>query len=80
MDTREQIISYLKKEIEEYRNENDELVDSGLLDSLKLMELISYIEDKYNIEIDIDDIDPESFNTVNSIVSLIEKNVSRKEK
>lgn len=80
MDTREQIISYLMKEIEGYRNENDELVDSGLLDSLKLMELISFIEDNYNIEIDIDDIEPETFNTVNSIVSLIEKNVSRKEK
>lgn len=53
--------------------ETDELLYSGILNSLGLMTLISELSDEFEIEIDVDDLEFEDFSTVNSIVALIER-------
>ena len=47
------------------------LVDDKLLSSLDLMALISELEDAFGIEIDMDDIVPENFNSVDAIMALV---------
>ncbi len=47
-----------------------DLVDTGIMDSLTMVELVSKLEDEYKIEIDVDDITPDSFRTINSIYDM----------
>jgi acyl carrier protein len=50
---------------------DDGLLSSGLLDSLAIVKLLSYLEDEFDVEIDDADFDPENFETINSIAALI---------
>ncbi len=50
---------------------DDGLLSSGLLDSLAIVKLLSYLEDEFDVEIDDADFDPENFETIKSIAALI---------
>ena len=50
-----------------------DLLQSGILDSLALLKLVAFIEDKFNIALDPDEIDPENLKSINSISNLITK-------
>lgn len=52
--------------------EDTELISSGILDSLSLVQLISFIEEKFKISIDDWEVTPDNFRTVNKIVSIVE--------
>jgi acyl carrier protein len=54
------------------------LFESGLLTSLDVLSLVSYIEDTFKIDISGDDIDLESFGTIDGIVVLIETKQAKK--
>lgn len=47
------------------------LIEMGILDSLAIVTLIERIEDEFNIEIREEDIVPENFVAINSILQLI---------
>lgn len=52
---------------------NTELLQSEILDSLGIAQLVAGIETEFNIELDGDDILPENFETVDAINNLIMK-------
>lgn len=53
--------------------ENEEaLIDDGILDSFDVVSIISEIDDKFGVQIRITELDPENFNSVQSIWSLIQ--------
>ena len=47
------------------------LIDGEIIDSLDLMELISEMEEAFEIEIEMEDIIPENFNSVEAMWALI---------
>lgn len=47
------------------------LIDDKVIDSLTLTSLISELENEFDIEIDMDDIVPENFNTIDAMVELV---------
>ena len=49
------------------------LVDDHYLDSLSILSLVAEIEDEFDVEIPTVEIVPVNFNSVNSIMALIEK-------
>lgn len=51
------------------------LVDDGLFDSLEVMSIVSELEDTFHIEIDPDDVIAENFNSVETILKVVEKNI-----
>lgn len=51
------------------------LLEEGVLDSLGLQQLITFLEEKYSITVDDEDLLPENFATVNAIAELISKQV-----
>ena len=51
----------------------DDIIDAGYLDSLELMSLITALMEKYEIEIGIDWITPENFNSIDAIANMVTK-------
>jgi acyl carrier protein len=50
-----------------------DIVESGYLDSFELMALISMIGDEFGVEIEVDEIVPENFNSVEAIAAMVER-------
>lgn len=74
MSTRENIVSYVHSLTNEnIADHSANLFENGLLTSLDVLDLISYIEKTFNLQISADDVDMESFGTINGIVSLVER-------
>jgi len=48
-----------------------DLIDSGLLDSLILVELLLHLEDEFNIDVTVVDLNIEDFRTVRSIGTFV---------
>lgn len=47
------------------------LVDKGILESLDIVTIVSEIMDVFEVELTVDDLTPENFNTVEDILNLI---------
>lgn len=56
----------------DFENEK-ELIDDGILDSFDVVSIISEIEDVFGVQIRITELDPENFNSVESIWTLVQK-------
>lgn len=71
----EQLLELLKavKSDIDFEKETD-LVDEGLLDSLEIVTIIDSIEETFGIEINPDDIDPDNFQSAETMWKMIEKN------
>ena len=48
-----------------------DLVQTGILDSLALVELLTYIEKEFETEVSLDDIDIEDFNSIARIAEYV---------
>lgn len=53
-------------------NNEDSLLESGIIDSLGVLEVVSHLVEHYGIEINDDDLMPENFNSVQSIAGFIQ--------
>lgn len=49
------------------------LIDDGILDSFDVVSVISEIDDAFGVQIRIAELDPENFNSAESIWNLIQK-------
>jgi len=53
-------------------DENTDLFESGIIDSMGVIELVSFIEERYDVSLDAKQMSADNFKTVNSILSLIQ--------
>lgn len=51
--------------------QDDDLLD--VVDSLAIVELIGFLEDKYRITVTDDDLDAANFSSIDSIVAFVER-------
>lgn len=65
------ILKELKEDVD-FEKET-KLVDDEILDSLDIMELISSLEEKYDIIIEMEEIVPENFNSAGAMCKMIQK-------
>ena len=49
------------------------LIDDGILDSFDIISIVNELNEHYDIEIDVDDLEPDNFNTVEAMLELVEK-------
>ena len=49
------------------------LIDDGVLDSFDIIAIVSEFADAFNVDIDVSDLEPENFNTVEAMWALIER-------
>ncbi len=50
----------------------DSLIDSGILNSLSLLRLVGFIEDRIGVTVDDDELVPEHFQTIRDITAFLE--------
>ncbi len=68
----------LKKILEEVRPDIDfdtekRLIDDGILDSIDIIAIITQINDSFDVDINVQYLLPENFNSMEAIYSLIQK-------
>jgi acyl carrier protein len=53
--------------------DNDSLSETGVIDSITLLQLVDFLESKYKIEIPVEMITPENFDTLGGISQSVIK-------
>ena len=72
---REKIENILREIIPGVDLQCETLIDSGYIDSLALINLISELDIEFDIEIKFDELEVSNFNSVDAIQALVEKKV-----
>jgi acyl carrier protein len=49
------------------------LLEAGIVDSLGVLELVGFLEQTFNIKIDDDELTPDNFGSVGSMVSFVQQ-------
>ncbi len=73
MSFRRELASYIKEKYSEEVSEHDSLFDRGLIDSMGLLDIISFIENQTGVVVPDDDVAPENFETIAVIDDLVER-------
>ena len=77
MDTQDILMDYIRTEILKGRNNgitpNDNLLDSGVLDSLGILQLVAFIDERLGIQVPDEDVVYENFYSVNALSTYLEK-------
>lgn len=71
MDKLLEILNEIKDTVD-WENESA-IIDDELIDSIDLTGLISEIEDAFDVEIGMDEIIPENFNSVEAMMNMISR-------
>ena len=61
-----------KSELLPLKNET-RLIESGILDSLSLLKLVLFIEKKFGLKVEPDELVPENFETIGTICTFISR-------
>ena len=65
------LIDYFRESGEFEVHLDTKLMEEGIIDSMGVMQLISFIEKEYSIEVDMDDLTMDNFATIARITNLI---------
>ena len=70
---RERVLEILKATRIDVDFENEtRLIDDGILDSFDIIQIVSDLNEEFDIDITADELEPDNFNTLDAIVSLVE--------
>jgi len=58
-------------------SDTDTLVETGILDSLGVLDLVSFIEQKFSVGMTDDELVPENFQTIERIAAFIARKKNR---
>jgi acyl carrier protein len=50
---------------------DDSFLEKGIIDSTGVMELVSFIEEEFNVSVDDDELIPENLDTINRLASFV---------
>ncbi|UZD23484.1 acyl carrier protein [Algoriphagus halophytocola] len=67
----QELIQYITKAIDQPIQADEELLSTGLIDSITIMKVIAYLEETYQVKVPPQDMVIENFNTVNSISDYV---------
>jgi len=82
----EEDMADIKQEIEKFIEENfvmgrknitldpdKSLIESGVMDSTGVLELVMFLEERFSIQIDDEELVPENLDTINNLVAFLKK-------
>ncbi|MCB0473217.1 MAG: acyl carrier protein [Flavobacteriaceae bacterium] len=56
-------------------DDNTQIFETGLLDSMGLLFLIEFLKEKYNVEVNDEELNPKNFESINSIVAFVNSKI-----
>lgn len=65
------ILKELRPDVE--FDKEQELIDSGILDSFDIVSLVGELNEAFDIEINVEDLLPENFNSVEAMLELVRR-------
>lgn len=85
MNTNDIIRSFITSELlqgtgESIIGDDDQLIESGIIDSLGVMTMLVFLEDEFSLQIPGEDLVPENFASINAIATLVEHQTSKQRK
>ena len=77
-DTKKQLRDYIVEnflfgDTETEFTDNDSFMEKGIIDSTGILEVITYIEENYEIKIEDDELIPENLDSISNIVNFIDR-------
>ena len=52
---------------------DSKLLESGLLDSLQLVQLVGFVEDRFQVAVDLAELTPDNFETARRVAALADR-------
>jgi len=79
MNLHTDVTSFLKKQAPKgvAFSDQDNLLTKGVIDSLKMLDLISFLQEQFGIAIDEDEMMPDNFESVQAIVAFVAEKRTR---
>lgn len=71
MDKILEILKEIRPDVD-FENET-KLIDDNILDSFDIISIVGEFNDTFGIEINVEDLEPENFNTVSAMKELIDR-------
>jgi acyl carrier protein len=76
-DTSERVLTFLRKTIDQDIQLDTPLIDSGLLDSFHVVELISFVERDFGLRLDPSDVSHDDLRDPRNVIAMVERLRSR---
>jgi acyl carrier protein len=80
LSTEQEIRSFIVENFLLAREENlsndDSFLEKGIFDSTGILELVSFVEHKYNIELEPDELVPENLDSIASLARFLQRKVA----
>jgi acyl carrier protein len=77
MDRKTALIDFVKNEVMRNKNarldENEDLLSAGILDSLAILQLVAFVEDRFGVKIPDEDVVFENFQSINALNAYLER-------
>lgn len=70
-DIEHQLLSYLRQECDPQIDAESDLLESGHVDSLLVMELVSFIKEQFRVALGASDLAPRHFRSVARLTELV---------
>ncbi len=71
MDKLLEILGEIRPDIDFINEKN--LINDGVLDSFDIIQVVIALNEAYNIDINVEDLEPDNFNTADAMLQLVEK-------
>lgn len=75
-EIRDYIVTQLRQRTDVDVTDQTPLIESGVLTSLEAVDLVAFLEERYRVEIDPDEINETDFQTISSIAALVERKLA----
>ncbi|MBU4377286.1 MAG: acyl carrier protein, partial [Candidatus Omnitrophica bacterium] len=69
--------NYLKRLQDNQLKDNDSFLEQGIIDSIGVIELTNFIQKAFRIEIEVSEIIPDNFDTLNNLERYITKKLRK---
>ena len=74
VDIKEKIVRFISDELGgEVEDVNQDLLKSAIIDSFNMIQLILFLEESFEVSVDIEELNLETFKSVQSIAEMVSK-------
>jgi len=65
--------NYMIGESEDALDNDDSFLDKGIVDSTGILEMVMFVEETYDMEVEDDEVIPDNFDSINKLCAYISK-------